>query len=96
MIKIYRTQPYLETGNQLIKLTPTEHRLVIALGMLDNKMVPRELLLEVLCEERVQIPADQSLLSLHLCRLKKKLGSQMLRSKRQIGYQLIGPVEFIG
>jgi DNA-binding response OmpR family regulator len=96
MIKIHRRRPVVRVGERTMKITRVEHALITALGMMDNKVTPREVLLDVMCEGRVQIPADHDVLMTRMSRLKQKIGSERLRCRRQVGYILIGDVQFYG
>jgi DNA-binding response OmpR family regulator len=96
MIQIHRAQSMAKVGRRFVALTQDEHRLLIVLGMMDNHIVPHDLLMEVMCEGRVQIPGDRRLLWAKICRLRKKIGVKRIKSNRQKGYILQGSVEFIG
>jgi DNA-binding response OmpR family regulator len=96
MIKIHRALPVVEIDQQLISLSKDEHRLLVTLGMMDNRVAPRNLLLEAMCEGRVQILADQKLLTSKLHRLRKKIGPNRLKYFHKSGYILLGSVYFIG
>ena len=96
MIRIHRSKPLVYVGSARVSLTPDEHLLVTTLGMMDNRLVPHALLLEVMREHPVPIPADREALMLRMSRLKKKLGKSYLTCRRQLGYQLTGEVQFVG
>jgi DNA-binding response OmpR family regulator len=96
MIKIHRALPVVMVGQKKVKLTQEEHRLLVTLGMMDNRITPRRWLLEVMCDSRVQIPSDNQVLSTKICRLRKKVGTNRLKYVRGQGYTLQGSVEFIG
>ena len=55
-----------------------------------------DLLLDVKCEERVQVPSDRQALASTLHRLRKKIGSNRLLCVKHRGYMLLGHVRFIG
>jgi len=96
MIKIHRQRPVVRIGEQTVKLTRAEHELITVLGMLDNKLVSHQLLLDLLTEGQVQIPEDKEVLCARLARLKRKIGSNRVRCHRHHGYILIGDVQFYG
>lgn len=97
MIKIHRRRPVVRIGERAVKLTDAEHSLIIALGMLDNKLAPHQLLIDIMCEDQaVQIPADRKVLELRISSLRGKIGRHRLRCLRQRGYILEGDVRFYG
>jgi DNA-binding response OmpR family regulator len=97
MIRIHRARPVLETDYERVTLSRDEHRILVTLGMMDNKITPREWLLEAMCEGRSQIPGDNQVLSTKICRLRKKVGVNRLKYIRGgQGYILQGDVVFIG
>lgn len=95
MIEIHRHKPVVYFDKKPVKLTRNEHSLIVALGMMDNKIVPHDILLDAICEGRVQIPADKDVLLTKMSRLKSKLGNVLL-NKRNLGYGLCGDVRFTG
>jgi len=96
LIQIHRSKPLVYVGEKVVQLSRDEHRLLIALGMMDNCVAAHPLLLATLCEGRQQIPADVQLLRMKMCRLRRKIGAEYLQSTRLQGYMLKGEVEFIG
>lgn len=95
MIQIHRSQPIIFLGNRRVSLSSDEYRLIITLGMMDNRLAPHDVLLEAMCEERRPVPGDQKNLYIKIARLRKKLGGGVLRSRRHHGYILAGQVEFV-
>ena len=96
MIQIHRSEPLTYVEDKPVKLTPAEHRMLITLGMMDNRIAPFDLLLDVKCEDRVQVPSDRQALASTLHRLRKKIGSNRLLCVKHRGYMLLGHVRFIG
>jgi DNA-binding response OmpR family regulator len=96
MLRIHRRQPVVRIGKQTVNLTGAEHALITALGMMDNKVTPSEILLEILSEGRVQISADRKVLWTRLAVLRRKIGRERLQSRRSVGYILVGDVQFYG
>jgi DNA-binding response OmpR family regulator len=96
MIKIHRSKPVARVGDRSVPLTAAQHQLLISLGMMDNKLVSHQLLLEIMAEGRVQIPADKFVVQQHMSRLRKKIGPDRLQCRRQRGYILVGQVNFYG
>jgi DNA-binding response OmpR family regulator len=96
MLRIHRSQPVVYVGEARVSLTPMEHRLLVTLGMMDNRITPWEELMAVKCEDCVQIPSDRQALISSLYRLRKKIGWTHLRVVRFHGHMLMGDVQFIG
>jgi DNA-binding response OmpR family regulator len=96
VIQIHRSKPLAKVGRRSVALSQDEHKLLIMLGMMDNHVAPHDLLLDALCEGRTQIPDDRQLLSVKICRLRKKIGARRIKANRQHGYILQGSVEFVG
>jgi DNA-binding response OmpR family regulator len=95
VISIYRSQPVAEVGNQSIKLTRDEYRLLVLLGMMNHRLTPREFLLDELCKGRTRVLSDNNLLTIKICRLRKKLGRQYIQIVREQGYILAANVQFV-
>lgn len=96
MIRIHRRRPVVRLGERAVKLTPAEHELITVLGMMDNKLAPHGLLLDILCEGQVQITADQNVLHNRAVRLRRKIGQRHLQCRKHLGYILVGDVQFYG
>jgi DNA-binding response OmpR family regulator len=96
MLRIDRRRPLVRIGKRAVRLTKAEYELITALGMMDNKLTPREILLEVVSDGRRSLRSDKNILLLRILRLRRKIGSDRLRCQRQIGYILLGDVQFYG
>jgi DNA-binding response OmpR family regulator len=96
VITIHRTKPLVNTGDKSVKLSKDEHLLITTLGMMDDKLIPIELLIEAMSENRVQIPADTDVLTGKISRLRKKIGREFVINKRGLGYQLTEAIQFTG
>ena len=96
MIRIHRRQPVVRLGERTVKLTEAEHALMIALGMLDNRLTPHEILLEFVRDGRAPVPTDKNILSMRMVRLRRKIGSHRLECRKNLGYILVGDVQFYG
>lgn len=96
MICIHRSRPLVFVNGAPVRLTPDEHILMIALGMLDNKNAPHDVLLDVVCDGRVRIDADMTVLRSRISRLRRKVGRSRIQSNHGQGYILVGDVQFIG
>lgn len=94
MIKIHPKRPLARVDADFVKLSRVEHALITALAMMDNKLVPHQILLDVMCEDRVQIPADKNVLLQQMARLRRKIGPERLRTLKSQGYILIDDVQF--
>lgn len=90
MIQIHRYEPVIRRNGKTVNLTKIEHELLIALGMMDNKLVSQDLLSDVIYAE------NKNVLLLRLTRLRKKIGTKSLKCVRGIGYILTGDVQFYG
>jgi DNA-binding response OmpR family regulator len=95
-IRIHRRKRVTYVNGSPVKLTQEEYDLMTTLGIMDNRLVPTDVLLDVMCEGRVQIPADKVVLLGKVYRLRKKIGPEVIRSKFDLGYILSGDVQFIG
>lgn len=91
MIQIHRRQPVVRVNERAVRLSRAEHQLLATLGMMDNKVVPGELLLET-------APGTWSPAVLwgQIARLRKKIGPDRIQHKRGLGYMLVGDVRFYG
>jgi DNA-binding response OmpR family regulator len=96
MICIHRSRPLVFVNGAPIRLTPNEHILLTALGMLDNKNASHDVLLDVVCEGRVRIDADMTVLRSRIARLRRKVGQSHIQNNHGQGYILVGDVQFIG
>lgn len=89
MIRIHRSKPVVYVEGKPVKLTRREHLLLTVLGMMDNKLVAYDVLLDV-------VPDNLNALRLRVGRLKQKVGPDSLVCKREFGYILSGNVRFCG
>ena len=96
MIRIHRAKPLAHVDERAVRLTPTQYDLLTILGMMDNRLVSPDLLLELVWGSPVPLPADRHALWVQMSRLRRKLGRDWIRHRRYLGYQLNGPVEFYG
>ena len=71
-------------GEQLL-LTLTEYRILLAL-MQRNSIVPRNVLLEDLLDVDSKF-IDDNTLSVHVSRLREKIGAEHIKTIRGVGYQ---------
>lgn len=71
-------------GEQLL-LTLTEYRILLAL-MQRNSIVPRYVLLEALWDVDSKF-IDDNTLSVHVSRLREKIGAEHIKTIRGVGYQ---------
>jgi DNA-binding response OmpR family regulator len=95
-ISIDRSRMVVIIGSQQVQLSRNEYRLLVIMGMMDNKVVPIGLLLDAMSEGRVQIPADKQALVQRIGRLRKKIGVQSIGNIRDQGYILLGDIKFVG
>jgi DNA-binding response OmpR family regulator len=93
MIRIHRSRPLAQIGRRRVRLSQSEHQLLVVLGMMDNKVVTTDLLLDTALEHPVRLPVDRQLLFCRIARLKKKIGADRLQHNGR-GYVLVGDVQF--
>ncbi len=72
-------------GEQLY-LTPTEFRLLVQLCQSRGRIQTRDMLLQSIWDEGGQF-IDDNTLSVHISRLRDKIGAQHIKTIRGIGYQ---------
>lgn len=75
-----------KNGEQLL-LTLTEYRILLAL-MQRNMIVPRGVLLEALWDVDSKF-IDDNTLSVHVSRLREKIGAEHIKTIRGVGYQWV-------
>lgn len=68
-----------------MNLTPTEYR-ILATMVQQRSVVSRELLLDILWDSDGKF-VDDNTLSVHISRLRDKIGTQHIRTVRGVGYQ---------
>lgn len=68
-----------------LNLTPTEYRILSALAK-QKGVVPRDRLLDILWDNDGKF-VDDNTLSVHISRLREKIGSSHIRTVRGVGYQ---------
>lgn len=94
-IRIHRQKRVVYVNGIPHRLTEEEYNLMVTLGIMDNRLVTTDVLLDVMCEGRVQIPADRDVLMTKVSRLRKRVGPA-LQNHRGRGYMLSGNVQFYG
>lgn len=95
MIRIHRSKPFVHVDQRRVRLSRAEHLLLTTLGMMDNKIMPMDLLLKTALTHPVTIDADRSLILQRISRLRRKIGPDHLQ-RLPHGYILVGDVTFIG
>ena len=73
-------------GDEQLYLTPTEFQLLSALIRNAGKVLTRKLLLQTIWDDG-GLFIDDNTLSVHISRLREKIGSDHIRTVRGIGYQ---------
>lgn len=74
---------------QLIALTPVETSLFFSLLNAKGKILTRRYLLESIWDDKGQFVEDNTL-TVHIRRLKQKIGEDYIRTKRNVGYYFVG------
>lgn len=72
-------------GGKPLNLTPTEYRILAAMVQ-QRGVVTRDLLLDILWDSDGKF-VDDNTLSVHISRLREKIGSSHIRTVRGVGYQ---------
>lgn len=73
----------------LIALTPVETSLFFSLLNAKGKILTRRYLLESIWDDKGQFVEDNTL-TVHIRRLKQKIGEDYIRTKRNVGYYFVG------
>ena len=94
MITIHRHRPVVIVDGRRIVLTEAEHRLLTTFGQMDNRVIPIDLLMDIVIDHPVRLPRDREVIWLQISRLRKKIGCNWIRHRRNLGYQLTGDVSF--
>ncbi len=84
-IEIDQTRMQVKKDGQLLQLTLTEYKILAAL-IKRGSVVTRDMLLQVLWDDGGKY-VDDNTLSVHVSRLKNKIGAEHIRTVRGVGYQ---------
>lgn len=95
-LMIHRQERVVYVNGKPVELTRAEHSLLVTLGMMSNRLAPYDLILDIMCEGRVQIPADKEALISQIGKLRKKIGPDVVQTVKGNGYILSGDVRFVG
>ncbi|HPU00516.1 MAG TPA: response regulator transcription factor [Bacillota bacterium] len=76
-------------GDQQLYLTPTEFQLLAALVRNTGKVLTRKILLQTIWDD-AGLYIDDNTLSVHIRRLRKKIGEDRIRTVRGVGYRWAG------
>ena len=85
LLEIDRENMQVRRDGEPLPLTLTEYRVLLKL-MERSGVVPRELLLETLWDDGAKF-IDDNTLSVHISRLREKVGAEHIRTVRGVGYQ---------
>ncbi len=86
-IEIDQTKMQVRKDGQLLQLTLAEYKILTAL-LKRSGVVTRDMLLQVLWDDGGKY-VDDNTLSVHVSRLKNKIGAERIRTIRGVGYQWI-------
>jgi DNA-binding response OmpR family regulator len=80
-------------GNRIIKLTPTEYKLLCELAINQGRVLSNQILLEKVWEQDLAIKTEH--IGTYICNLEKKLEEEsdnpiMILSEPGIGYKFVG------
>lgn len=84
-IEVDQAHMQVRRNGEMISLTLTEYRILLAL-MQRTGIVPRNLLLEALWDVDSRF-VDDNTLSVHVSRLREKIGTEHIKTVRGVGYQ---------
>ena len=76
-------------GDQQLYLTPTEFQLLAALVRNTGKVLTRKILLQTIWDD-AGLYIDDNTLSVHIRRLREKIGEDRIRTVRGVGYRWAG------
>ena len=96
MISVHRTKPQMSVDGRRVKLSEAEHLLMVTIGMMDNRLIPADVLIEFGLQNPVKIQNDRNVLSQKLLRLKRKANKDFIKHIPFLGYRLTDAVEFVG
>ena len=84
-VEVDQEHMQVRKDGQMLLLTLTEYRILLSL-MQRNSIVPRSALLEALWDVDSRF-IDDNTLSVHVSRLREKIGAQHIKTIRGVGYQ---------
>lgn len=84
-IEVDQAHMQVRKNGEMLLLTLTEYRILLAL-MQHRNIVPRQVLLEALWDVDSRF-IDDNTLSVHVSRLREKIGAQHIKTIRGVGYQ---------
>ncbi len=83
---IDQTRMQVTKDGEALYLTPTEYRILVTLVSRDGGVVTRDALLARIWDDGGKF-VDDNTLSVHVSRLREKIGAQHVRTARGVGYQ---------
>jgi len=86
-IEVDQAKMQVKKDGEMLLLTLTEYKILIAL-LKRGSVVTRDMLLQILWDDGGKY-VDDNTLSVHVSRLKNKIGSEHIRTVRGVGYQWI-------
>lgn len=84
-VEVDQEHMQVRKNGEPLQLTLTEYRILLAL-IQRNTIVPRNVLLEALWDVDSKF-VDDNTLSVHVSRLREKIGSEHIKTIRGVGYQ---------
>lgn len=90
-ITLDKAQGTVYLGNQELSLRPVEYRLLFILMQNAGRIVKRERLLKLIWDE-TENDVEDNTLSVHISRLRRKLGGLYIETIRGFGYRFTGEV----
>lgn len=93
-IRLDQSQGAVTVDGENLALRPVEYRLLLMLMTNAGRIVKREQLLENLWDE-ADAGVEDNTLSVHISRLRRKLGSEYIETVRGFGYRFTGSVQSV-
>ena len=95
MIYLHPSDNAVSVDGRRVTLTRREYLLLETLAMMDNRLAPLDLLLDVATENYGhRVPADKDVLIQHISRIRVKTGRDFIEARPRMGYILTEKVEF--
>jgi len=89
-LKLDRDRHEVYRQGELLTLRPAEYRLLTIFMENPGLLLSREKILTFLEEESFSDPVEDNTLSVHISRLRKKIGEERIETVRSFGYRFVG------
>ena len=88
-LKVDMSRREVQVGGQPVSLSPKEYRIVVELARVPEGVVSKHRLAQALAP--LSEPMEFSALEWHVCNLRRKIGTQKIRTVRGVGYCMTSP-----